>query len=55
MTSMAYRAPIGANGGFLLMDDVGNYPKNADIDVHLIYADYYFAEVLHRYKNLNSK
>jgi unsaturated chondroitin disaccharide hydrolase len=52
MASPAYRASIGSNGGFLLMHGVGNYPKNADIDVPLIYADYYFAEALHRYKNL---
>lgn len=52
MMSPAYRAPIGTNGGFLLMHGVGNHPRNADIDVPLIYADYYFVEALHRYKNL---
>lgn len=52
MASTVYRAPLGSNGGFLLMHGVGNYPRNADIDVPLIYADYYFAEILHRYKNL---
>ncbi|MGV3509259.1 MAG: glycoside hydrolase family 88 protein [Sphingobacteriaceae bacterium] len=52
MMSPAYRASIGTNGGFLLMHGVGNHPRNADIDVPLIYADYYFAEALHRYKNL---
>jgi len=54
MSSSAYRAQIGTNGGFLLMHGVGNYPKNADIDVPLIYADYYYAEALHRYRNLNA-
>ncbi len=45
----AYRAPVGANGNFLLMHSVGSIPHNGEIDVPLVYADYYFLEALHRY------
>lgn len=52
LCSPAYRAPAGTNGGFLLMHGVGNFPRNADIDVPLIYGDYYFTEAMQRYKAL---
>jgi len=54
LCSPAYRSPIASNGGFLLMHGVGNYPRNADINVPLIYADYYYVEAMHRYKNLKN-
>lgn len=49
LSSAAYRAKPGTNGGLVLMHGVGNYPRNADIDVPLIYGDYYYIEALHRY------
>ena len=49
--SSAYRAPEGGNGNFLLMHSVGSIPHNAEIDVPLVYADYYFIEALRRYEN----
>jgi hypothetical protein len=52
LSSDAYRAKVGENGGFILKHGVGNFPRNADIDVPLIYADYYYLEALTRYKNL---
>lgn len=52
LSAPAYRAAPGTNGGFLLKHGVGNYPKNADIDVPLIYADYYYIEALTRYQRL---
>lgn len=55
LSSPAYRAPIGENGGFILEHGVGNYPRNADINVPLIYADYYYLEALSRYKDLKNK
>lgn len=55
LCSSAYRAQIGTNGGFLLLHGVGNYPRNADIDVPLIYADYYYVEAMNRYKNLKKR
>lgn len=45
----AYRAPLGSNGNFLLMQSVGSIPHNTEINVPLVYADYYFLEALHRY------
>ncbi|ANH83898.1 glucuronyl hydrolase [Niabella ginsenosidivorans] len=55
LCSPAYRATIGGNGGFLLKHGVGNYPRKADIDVPLIYADYYYTEALQRYRKLGMK
>lgn len=52
LTSDKYFAAVGENSGFLLMHGVGNFPRNSDIDVPLIYADYYYVEALMRYKNL---
>jgi len=50
LSSPAYLAKSGTNGGFLLMHNVGNMPKNSEIDTPLSYADYYFLEALFRYK-----
>ena len=50
LSSPAYRAPSGTNGGFLLMHSVGHLPGKSEIDVPLTYADYYFIEALDRYK-----
>ncbi|WP_346320163.1 glycoside hydrolase family 88 protein [Chitinophaga sp. YIM B06452] len=49
--SSAYRAPEGGNGNFVLMHSVGSIPHNVEIDVPLVYADYYFMEALQRYEN----
>ena len=48
LSSSAYRAEVGENGGFLLMHSVGSVPHNSSIDVPLNYADYYFLESLIR-------
>ncbi|RYG00208.1 MAG: glucuronyl hydrolase, partial [Chitinophagaceae bacterium] len=50
LASDAYRAKLGENGGFLLMHSTGAYPLNSEIDVPLVYADYYYLEALLRYK-----
>ena len=40
------------NYGFILRHSVGNKPKNSEVDVPIIYADYYFIEAnLRRLKN----
>ncbi|RQP13475.1 MAG: glucuronyl hydrolase, partial [Parapedobacter sp.] len=52
LSSAAYKAPIGTNGGFLLMHSTGHFPANSEIDVPLSYADYYYVEALIRYKHL---
>lgn len=49
LSSPAYRAKIGENGGFLLMHAVGQFPQKREIDVPLAYGDYYFLEALQRF------
>lgn len=55
LTSSDYHAVSGENGGFILEHGVGNFPRKADIDVPLIYADYYYLEALMRYKEIGVK
>lgn len=52
LSTPAYRAAPGTNGGFILMHSVGSVPHGSNIDVPLNYADYYFLEALIRRKNL---
>lgn len=44
----SYRSKVNANKGFLLLHSVGNYPANDEIDVPIVYADYYYLEALGR-------
>ena len=48
LTSPAYLAEPGTNGGFILKHSVGNHNKNSEVDVPLTYADYYYVEALTR-------
>ncbi|MCC3159777.1 glycoside hydrolase family 88 protein [Hymenobacter sp. 15J16-1T3B] len=48
----SYTAKPGGSHGFLLLHSTGHKPANSEIDVPLIYADYYFLEALQRRKNL---
>jgi len=52
LASPEYTAPIGENGGFILMHSVGSKAHNSEVDVPLTYADYYYVEALMRYKKL---
>lgn len=52
LSSPAYRAKSGTNGGFLLRHSVGSIAHGVEIDVPLVYADYYFLEALNRYRNI---
>lgn len=52
LSSSAYRAPLGQNGGFLLDHSVSNMNKNREVNAPLIYADYYYLEALLRYKKI---
>lgn len=52
LASPAYKASPGANGNFMLKHCVGSIPHNSEIDVPLVYADYYFLEALMRYHQL---
>ena len=47
-----YRAPVGEDKGFLLLHSTGSKPGNSEVDVPLIYADYYYLEALLRMKKL---
>jgi len=50
LSSPAYLAKVGENGGFILMHSTGHKPKNSEVDVPLNYADYYLLEALLRYR-----
>jgi unsaturated chondroitin disaccharide hydrolase len=52
LSTPAYKAALGENGGFILKHGVGNQPNNTEIDVPLTYSDYYFVEAMIRYKKL---
>lgn len=52
LSSPAFKAKKGDNGGYILMHGVGHMPNKQLINVPLIYADYYFLEALLRYKAL---
>lgn len=54
LSSSNYRAPVGTNGGFILMHASGGVPGDVEVDVPLSYADYYYIESLMRYQNLIS-
>jgi hypothetical protein len=49
LSSPEYFAQKGTNGNFLLKHSVGHLPGDADIDVPLTYADYYYIEAMKRY------
>jgi len=53
--SGSYFSKYGTNKGFLLTHSTGSMPQNVEVDVPLIYADYYYLEALVRRKVLNEK
>jgi chondroitin AC lyase len=56
LASPAYRVQAGGSiGNFLLTHSVGSIPNNSEIDVPLVYADYYFIEALKRYQQILGK
>ncbi|MDR0687636.1 MAG: glycoside hydrolase family 88 protein [Prevotellaceae bacterium] len=50
LASSDYRAALGSNANFILKHCVGSIPHGVEIDVPLVYADYYFLEALLRYR-----
>lgn len=52
LSGSEYLAAPGTNSGFILKHCVGSLPHKTEIDVPLIYADYYFMEALLRYSKL---
>ena len=53
LASANYMATPGTNANFILKHSVGSIPHNGEIDVPLIYADYYFLEALNRYNQMS--
>src|SRR6478609_4508530 len=49
LSSPAYLAKLNTNQNFILMHSVGHKPAKSEIDVPIIYADYYYVEALLRY------
>ena len=52
LSGPSYLAPPGTNANFLLLHATGNKPAGREIDVPLVYADYYLVEALLRYRRL---
>ena len=52
LASPSYMAISGNNKYFLLNHSVGSIPHGVEIDVPLVYADYYFLEALNRKINI---
>jgi uncharacterized protein YyaL (SSP411 family) len=46
LSNSPYRAALGTNQGFILKHSVGSLPHRNEIDVPLVYADYYYIEAL---------
>ena len=47
-----YRATLKKDNGFLLLHSTGTKPTNTEVDVPIVYADYYFMEALMRKNKL---
>ena len=54
LTSVDYILEDSIKAPFILYHSTGNWPKNDEIDVPLVYADYYFLEALLRNKEYNN-
>ncbi len=52
LSTSKYLAKVGNNSNFILKHSTGHLPANSEIDVPIIYADYYFIEALIRMKQL---
>ena len=54
LASDRYLVPAGEKNGFLIDHSVGSKPSKSQVDVPIIYGDYYFLEALLRLKNYKS-
>lgn len=52
LSSPEYLAQPGTNHDFILKHSVGHKPAKSEIDVPLVYADYYYLEALLRYSKI---
>lgn len=55
LSSPEYLATPGTNCNFVLKHSVGSIPHGQEIDVPLVYADYYYLEALLRYSEKHNK
>ncbi len=55
LSGYPYRAKLNENKNFVLKHSVGSIPHNAEIDVPLNYADYYYIEALTRLETIMEK
>ncbi len=55
LSSPAFRAKVGENKNFILMHSTGHKPQNNEVDVPIIYADYYYLEALLRLQGIGNK
>ncbi|QGY42595.1 glucuronyl hydrolase [Maribellus comscasis] len=51
LSSPDFLVPVGENKGFLLKHSTGHKPHNSEIDVPIVYADYYYLELLKKRSN----
>lgn len=52
---LKYRSVKGGNHGFILGHSVGSKPAASEVDVPIVYADYYFLEALARKKEMTKE
>jgi rhamnogalacturonyl hydrolase YesR len=52
LSTPVYMAKPGSNNHFVLMHSVGHKPAKSEIDIPLVYADYYYIEGLLRYDKM---
>jgi hypothetical protein len=50
--TQSYRVAAGSKKGFILLHSTGHKPANGEVDVPIIYADYYYIEALLRKRAL---
>ena len=55
LSSPAFRAKVGENKNFILMHSTGHKPQNNEVDVPIIYADYYYLEALLRLQGIGNR
>lgn len=54
LSSPQYTSKLKENCGFILKHSTGSLPHGKEIDVPLIYADYYYLEAIMRYKAIKN-
>lgn len=52
LSTPEFLAAVGENRGFLLKHSTGSKPHQSEVDVPIVYADYYFLESIIKYKNM---